>query len=531
MNGTNPLINLKVSGSGVPTTTTRSAGTKLILWDYASGTTTDYAIGISPSTLWYSVGDTSSNHNWYAGTTSVMLLTGAGNLTTLGSVNGISPTQCGYLSTLTSNVQTNITTLNSYFSAVSTLGGSSRNYLIPSFLPSGTTVGQSVLTSYWFKNGSPIAYTPLNIQASNVRISSSDTTVPTHTFEVNGDAYITGALTVGALNVVAVNQVRWNTQVNATTPTWYRVAYWTPGSSSQNVSFRISGIGGYLPNQTTFDFIVNCRYGASYLGSSYSNVISSQKFFFQTYSLGSLELLYVYCTSWTVMDFLVQFQDNTTNTTVFIEQAYATSYTASPTTLGATLLSYVLSDLTDSYSYDYQVMTHKGSFTTKGSLSIWDTPGTSLIYTFNSSTNAGYLTLSSSSVGTIGLFNNTTGVYTYISDVNRKTDIQEYPSEESLSKIIRLKPKTYTMIGDDSGDRQIGFIAQEVKEVNPCCVKVNEDGLHHLAYNDLFVHAIGAIQELVKTNQQQQVEIEGLKDRCKVLEDGLLALITKLSNK
>ena len=87
------------------------------------------------------------------------------------------------------------------------------------------------------------------------------------------------------------------------------------------------------------------------------------------------------------------------------------------------------------------------------------------------------------------------------------------------------------MIGDDSGDRQIGFIAQEVKEVNPCCVKVNEDGLHHLAYNDLFVHAIGAIQELVKTNQQQQVEIEGLKDRCKVLEDGLLALITKLSNK
>jgi hypothetical protein len=80
-NGTSNMILYGPVGYGIPTFTTRSAGTKIVLSPYISGSTTDFALGVESSALWSSVPTSGNSFKWYAGTTNVMLLDGSGNLT------------------------------------------------------------------------------------------------------------------------------------------------------------------------------------------------------------------------------------------------------------------------------------------------------------------------------------------------------------------------------------------------------------------------------------------------------------------
>ena len=73
-------IDFNTNGIAAPTFTTRSAGTKLVLYPNISGSRVDYALGIESSTLWYSVDQSSSQHRWYAGTTQLADLKGTGEL-------------------------------------------------------------------------------------------------------------------------------------------------------------------------------------------------------------------------------------------------------------------------------------------------------------------------------------------------------------------------------------------------------------------------------------------------------------------
>jgi hypothetical protein len=65
------------AGTGLPTFTTRSRGTKLVLYPLIGSNTVDYAIGVNSNTQWYSVPNTSSAHRFYAGTTDVMDIYGS----------------------------------------------------------------------------------------------------------------------------------------------------------------------------------------------------------------------------------------------------------------------------------------------------------------------------------------------------------------------------------------------------------------------------------------------------------------------
>lgn len=60
-----------VNGVAAPSYTTRSAGTKLLLYPLLSGSSADYAIGIDSGTLWYSTGETGNTHSWYCGNVNV----------------------------------------------------------------------------------------------------------------------------------------------------------------------------------------------------------------------------------------------------------------------------------------------------------------------------------------------------------------------------------------------------------------------------------------------------------------------------
>jgi hypothetical protein len=89
LNGsTGNRIDWNTNGTGAPAFTTRTDGTKVVLYPALSGSTVDYAIGIDSATLWTSVpeyGD-SFNFKWYGATTLVANLSGTGNFTTVGDV-------------------------------------------------------------------------------------------------------------------------------------------------------------------------------------------------------------------------------------------------------------------------------------------------------------------------------------------------------------------------------------------------------------------------------------------------------------
>ena len=81
LNGTTSnRIDFGTTGVGPPTVTTRSIGTKLLLWTGLSSSATDYAVGIENNALWTSVPGTSQSFRWYANTTPIMTLSGTGTL-------------------------------------------------------------------------------------------------------------------------------------------------------------------------------------------------------------------------------------------------------------------------------------------------------------------------------------------------------------------------------------------------------------------------------------------------------------------
>ena len=73
-------------GLGLPTTTTRSVGTKIVYRSGLNSTDTDYATGIDTNIFWHSIPNTTASFNWYASTTNIASLSGNGVFTALSFV-------------------------------------------------------------------------------------------------------------------------------------------------------------------------------------------------------------------------------------------------------------------------------------------------------------------------------------------------------------------------------------------------------------------------------------------------------------
>jgi hypothetical protein len=80
-NATNARIDFVASGVAAPAFTTRSAGTKIVLYPQVGAAAVDYAIGIESGTMWSSVATTGQQFLWYGGTTLAATLSGAGAFT------------------------------------------------------------------------------------------------------------------------------------------------------------------------------------------------------------------------------------------------------------------------------------------------------------------------------------------------------------------------------------------------------------------------------------------------------------------
>jgi hypothetical protein len=114
--------------------------------------------------------------------------------------------------------------------------------------------------------------------------------------------------------------------------------------------------------------------------------------------------------------------------------------------------------------------------------------GNNLIYVYNSA------------VGNIATINNATGVYTPISDVNRKKDFEL--SNIGLNSILGLKPTLYRMKEEDNTEKHLGFIAQEVKQFIPQAYIETGDfiGLDYQAIVSTLVKAVQELNEKLLRN-------------------------------
>jgi hypothetical protein len=115
---------------------------------------------------------------------------------------------------------------------------------------------------------------------------------------------------------------------------------------------------------------------------------------------------------------------------------------------------------------------------------IYNNGGNNLIFAYDSSDKAN--------------INQSTGVYTATSDINKKKDFEQ--STLGLNAILGLKPTLYRMKEENNTDKHLGFIAQEVKEFIPQAF-VENDGFIGLDYQSITATLVKAIQE-----QQKQIE-------------------------
>jgi hypothetical protein len=91
LNGaTSNRVEWSTAGTGAPAFTTRSAGTKLLMYPAISGSQVDYAMGINAATMWSSVPVASSSFyfKWFGGETEVASLDGTGAFTAVGGISG-----------------------------------------------------------------------------------------------------------------------------------------------------------------------------------------------------------------------------------------------------------------------------------------------------------------------------------------------------------------------------------------------------------------------------------------------------------
>ena len=88
LQGHTSVLSFVNNGFDVPSTVVRSSGTRISLHDDLSLTGyTEFALGVSGTSLWYSTSSILTGHAWYSGTNQTMSLSGLGTLQVTGTVD------------------------------------------------------------------------------------------------------------------------------------------------------------------------------------------------------------------------------------------------------------------------------------------------------------------------------------------------------------------------------------------------------------------------------------------------------------
>ena len=234
LNGsTSNRIDWAAAGTGAPTFTTRTDGTKVVLYPALSGSTVDYAIGIDSATMWSSVPENGSSFNfkWYGAETLVANLSGTGNFTTVGdvAVNGGDITTTAGTFNL---VDANATTVN--FAGAATaidLGATTGTLTINNPTVVGTQTTQALYNTTATTLNFAGAATTLIVGAAtgvaNIRNATTNiigNATVGGTLAVTGDATLTGDLAVNGGDITTTSATATVFNTNATTVDAFKAA-------------------------------------------------------------------------------------------------------------------------------------------------------------------------------------------------------------------------------------------------------------------------------------------------------------------
>lgn len=142
--------------------------------------------------------------------------------------------------------------------------------------------------------------------------------------------------------------------------------------------------------------------------------------------------------------------------------------------------------------------------------------------------DSGFLELTNSAAAPSPSFArlNSAGVWTIVSDARLKHDVSPLSPAEQLDRVLKLRPVAFTW--NSTGQRDVGLIAQEVREVVPELVVGDErTELLTVNYSQLSVAAVAAIQEMEHRHRRETAELEA---RIKDLTARLEALETRTQN-
>jgi hypothetical protein len=94
------------------------------------------------------------------------------------------------------------------------------------------------------------------------------------------------------------------------------------------------------------------------------------------------------------------------------------------------------------------------------------------------------------------------GAFTTMSDRRRKRNI--VPMSDSIT--AGLQPVRYDLLDEDGNVAErdaVGFVAQDVRELDPALVRVDAAGTHSLDYRGIGVHAVVELQRLARLVEEQ----------------------------
>jgi hypothetical protein len=536
-NATSNWIGWNTNGVGAPTTTTASAGTKLMLYPSVSASSVDYAIGVEGNHLWFSTWSSATGgFKWYANTNNFM----TANVTGLyhsGLVNAASYNIGATVVANASHLYNQLAT--SYYRS-----GSTDVALADGGTNSSLTAAAGAIA---FSNATGIALTAVG--TSGQVLTSAAAGTPTWTSQSSlsvGNATLLNNKTEGNLNVNNATYVgskdgdrNPNTKLPTTTP--YSVRFDFVGAANANTGGNYAGVMTYAPwdgtTASTGDASYQLAFGSTAASGAGLPQLNIRKGIDSTWNTwytllhsGNYNNYSPTLTgtgasgTWgiTITGNVQGFANNVqgggpnripyntaTSTTAFLPAGAAGEVLVS----GGTGAAPSWTSAVNAAPFRMTNATANVFFAAaNGNIGINDiTPA----YKLTVAGTISYTSRPGTGAGVTLVVNTATGVIRETtSSIRFKHDVKEYT--KGLNEVKQLEPVTFKYTNDDSApvDR-LGFIAESVDEIGLSeVVLYDTDNLpYSLEYGSMVALLTNAIKE-------QQAMIESLTARVAALESG-----------
>jgi hypothetical protein len=440
-------IDWNINGVAAPAVTTRSVGTKLVLYPQVSATSVDYGIGVETGHLWLSAAESAGGIKLYANTTQLAVANVAG--ITVGS-GGIFPTSNSSATSLGSSTQRWVLNANTGSFAGAVSG-------ITTLAAGNTTITGFANVTSTIQGGSSL--TIAGAASGITTLAAGNTTI---TGFANASVSVNSALlTVGTSFIANTSQVTLGSGVLLS-------ANGSTGTAGHTL--HSNGATGSPYWAADDQGVTSVATGAGLTGGTITTT-GTLSVSAQSGLLANTTGLYVNATSIAIGTVpAARLGTGTANSTTFLagDQTYKTISTGTSVTV---------TDDTATNGTRFLAFANQ----TSGTLSTIFTDSIGL--TFNPST------------GTV-----TAAVFSATSDERLKTNINTI--EDSINKISKLNGVTFSY--KDSDQIGVGVIAQDVEKVFPELVSINSEGYKSVAYDGL----IGLLIESIKDQQQEIFELK-----------------------